>query len=64
MYGKQMQLAFAESPCKRPPSVNLSSGHPRELMISYAVGTTSWIPEAVTYKRELSLKVCSIKSHD
>ena len=59
-----MQLAFAESPCKRPPSVNLSSGHLREPMISCAVGTTSWIPEAVTYKRELSLKVCSIKSHD
>ena len=64
MYGKQMQLAFAESPCKQPPSVNLSSGHLREPMISCAVGTTYWIPEAVTYKRELSLKVYSIKSHD
>ena len=41
MYGKHMQLAFAESPCKRPPSVNLSSGHLREPMISCAVGTTN-----------------------
>ena len=40
MYGKQVQLAFAESPCKRPPSVNLFSGHLREPMISCAVGTT------------------------
>lgn len=46
------------------PQYNLSSGHLREPMISCAVGTTYWIPEAVTYKRELSLKVYSIKSHD
>ena len=40
MYGKQMPLAFAESSCKRPPSVSLSSGHVREPMISCVGGTT------------------------